>query len=153
MQVLIPSKIVHQIITALNLAKKREIGGIMMGEHIDENKFRINEITIQTHGGTLSSFIRSIKDFTEPLRSFFNRTKHEYTRFNYLGEWHSHQNFALIPSSKDTFTMEEIVMDPESNVNFAILLLVRIGQSGYLESTVTLYQPGRKNTSAEIIYE
>jgi hypothetical protein len=124
-----------------------------MGEHIDEGRFRIIEITIQTHGGTFASFIRYIQDFAEPLRSFFNRTKHEYTRFNYLGEWHSHQNFALIPSSKDTSTMEDIVMDPESNVNFVILLLVRIGQSGHLESTATLYQPGRKNTSAEIIYE
>lgn len=153
MQVLMPSEIAHIFITALDLADRSEIGGIMMGEHIDEDKFRIIEITIQTHGGTFSSFVRFVKDFTKPLRAFFNRTQYEYTRFNYLGEWHSHQNFALIPSSRDARTMHEIVMDPESNVNFVILLLVRIGSSGMLESTATLYLPGMRSAPAEVVYE
>lgn len=153
MQILIPSDIAHQFITAIDLGGNREVGGIMMGEHIDKDKFRIIEITVQTHGGSFASFIRFVQDITEPLRIFFNRTKHEYTRFNYLGEWHSHQNFALIPSSTDARTMHEIVMDPESNVNFVILLLVRIGPSGMLESTATLYLPGRGSASAEVVFE
>jgi hypothetical protein len=149
-----PNEVADQISTALDLAGRREIGGILMGEHIDEEIFRIIEITIQTHGGTVASFIRFMKDFTGSLRSFFDRTHHEYTRFNYLGEWHSHQNFALVPSKRDECTMHEIVTDPESNVNFVILLLVRIGTTGRLESTATLYQlGGRKSTSVEIVYE
>lgn len=153
MQILIPSKIAHQLVTALNHTENREIGGILLGEHVDKNKFRIIEITVQTHGGTFASFIRNAQDIIEPLRSFFNRTKHEYTRFNYLGEWHSHQNFALIPSSKDSETMNDIVMDPRSNVNFVTLLLVRIRASDLLESTATLYLPEMKNLVAEVIYE
>ena len=153
MQVLIPSDIAHKFIAALDLAENREIGGILMGEHIDEGKFRIIAITVQTHGGTFASFMRYVQDFTEPLRYFFNRTKHEYTRFNYLGEWHSHQNFPLIPSSTDAHTMKEIVMDPESNVNFAILLLVRTGSSGILESTATLYLPEMRSAVAEVVFE
>lgn len=153
MQILIPSDIAHQFITAIDLVGNREVGGILMGEHIDKDKFRIIEITVQTHGGTFASFMRFVQDITEPLRFFLNRTKHEYTRFNYLGEWHSHQNFALIPSSTDACTMHEIVMDPESNVNFVILLLVRIGSAGMLESTATLYLPGRGSAFAEVVFE
>ena len=153
MQIFIPSKIANHFISALNRAGDREIGGILMGEHVDEGKFRIIEITVQTHGGTFASFMRYIQDITEPLRSFFNRTKHEYTRFNYLGEWHSHQNFPLIPSLTDAETMHEIVIDPESNVNFVILLLVRIGPSGMLESTATLYLSGIRSAVAEVVFE
>jgi [CysO sulfur-carrier protein]-S-L-cysteine hydrolase len=153
MQVLIPSDIAHQFIIALDLVGNREVGGILMGEHVDKDKFRIIEITVQMHGGTFASFMRYVQDITEPLRSFFKRMKNEYTRFNYLGEWHSHQNFALIPSSTDAVTMHDIIMDPESNVNFVILLIVRIGASGMLESAATLYLPGMRSASAEVVFE
>jgi hypothetical protein len=153
MQILIPSKIARQFIIALKRSGNREIGGILMGEHVDEGIFRIVEITIQMRGGTFSSFVRHVKDFTEPLRSFFCRTKHEYIQFNYLGEWHSHHSFALIPSSTDAETMYDIVTDPESNVNFVILLLVRTNSSGVLESTATIYLPEMRSAVAEVVFE
>jgi len=77
MQILIPSDIAHQFITAIDLVGNREVGGILMGEHIDKDKFRIIEVTVQTHGGTFVSFMRFVQDTTEPLRFFFNRTKHD----------------------------------------------------------------------------
>src|SRR5438132_1173752 len=112
MQLLIPAEIVSHLGNALTQAGQREIGGILMGEHVGAETFRVREVTIQRKKGTFAAFVRMVAEILAPLRAFFEATKHDYTRFNYLGEWHSHHSFALQPSSRDHVTMYEMVMDP-----------------------------------------
>ena len=63
-----------------------------MGEHVGVDTFRVKDLTIQRKGGTFATFIRFIEEIIGPLRDFFSSTRHDYTRFNYLGEWHSHHS-------------------------------------------------------------
>jgi [CysO sulfur-carrier protein]-S-L-cysteine hydrolase len=153
MQLLIPPEIRSQIVDALAQAGQREIGGILMGEHVGPDTFRVKELTIQRKGGTFAAFIRIVTEILAPLRAFFDSTNHKYTRFNYLGEWHSHHSFALTPSGRDHMTMYDIVKDPQLGARFVVLLLVRLGDHGQFEGSVTVYQANRTLIAGSIIQE
>jgi [CysO sulfur-carrier protein]-S-L-cysteine hydrolase len=141
MKLILPRDITAQLVQALEKAGAREIGGILMGEHVEPDTFRVKAVTIQLKGGTFATFIRRVADVLAPLRSFFNKTHHDYTRFNYLGEWHSHHSFALSPSGQDNLTMQSMVMDSSLGARFVILLLVKQDRSGQFKGAVTVYQP------------
>ena len=153
MQLLITPDISQQLVDALRQAGQREIGGILMGEHVGHDTFRVKEITIQRKGGTFAAFIRMVEEILAPLLAFFDTTKHDYTRFNYLGEWHSHHSFALVPSGRDHTTMYNIVMDPQLRAHFVLLLLVKPDHHGQLKGSVTVYQPNKLPWAGSIIWE
>jgi hypothetical protein len=144
MQLLIPLTITSQLVEALAQAGDREIGGILMGEHVGLNTFRVKEITIQRKGGTFAAFIRIVADILAPLRAFFDSTRHQYTKYNYIGEWHSHHSFALSPSDRDHTTMYSMVMDPELGANFVVLLLVKLDENRDFQGNVTVYEPNMR---------
>lgn len=133
-----PDKHVQVLIAALRSAGDREIGGVLMGEHVGMDEFRILDMTIQRRGGTVSGFSRALGDAVSALLAFFRRTKNEYTRFNYLGEWHSHPQYAPYPSQTDNDTMMRIVNDIEVGANFAVLVIAKLS-NGSLCATASVY--------------
>src|SRR5437879_6060944 len=141
MQLLVPPEIASKLVEALTQAGRREIGGILMGEHVGLDVFRVKELTIQRKGGTFAAFVRIVAEILAPLRAFFDATKHDYARFNYLGEWHSHHSFELSPSGRDHMAMYEIVMDPQVGARFVVLLLIKLSDREQLDGGVTVYQP------------
>jgi len=124
-----------------------------MGEHIGPDTFRVKEITIQRKGGTFAAFIRMVEEILGPLLAFFDTTKHNYTKFNYLGEWHSHHSFALAPSRRDHTTMYNLVMNPQLGAHFILLLLVKPDHHGQLEGSVTVYQPNKTAFTGSVVQE
>lgn len=132
MKLRLPPDMVHKISGALQDAGTREIGGILMGEHIGADIFRVRNITIQRHSGSFASFVRAIQDFVAPLRHFFRTTNHDYTRFNYLGEWHSHPSFEPVPSVTDRQTMHDLIQDDNVGANFVVLMIVKLGDGNKL---------------------
>jgi len=153
MMILIPDQVADQLVHGLKEAGNREIGGILMGEHIDIGCFRICEVSVQSKGGTLSHFIRRCSQAIRPLMQFFEQTGRDYRRFNYLGEWHSHPSFPVEPSARDHKTMWEIVHDRTVGANFAVLLIVRLDADGTLMTTASVYAPGYPVYEAEIVRE
>ena len=153
MQLLIPPNITSQLFDALTDEGQREIGGILMGEHVSNDTFRVASVTVQRKGGTFAAFVRIVAEILSPLREFFESTRHEYTKHNYLGEWHSHHSFALSPSEKDQTTMYTMVMDPELGAHFVVLLLVKLGESGGIDGSVTIYQPHTKPRIGNVSFE
>lgn len=128
------------LLAALRKAGRREVGGILMGEHTGPNVFIVREMTAHRRGA-FTSFVRRIEDAIGKLRAFFQQTGHDYTRFNYLGEWHSHPSFSPYPSRTDDLSMLEIVLDETVGANFAILLIAKLGPDGALVFTVHTYLP------------
>jgi hypothetical protein len=153
MKVLLPQGIERRLIAALKEADNREIGGILMGEYVADDVYRVCDLTIQRLGGTLASFMRVVREILAPLRRFFHRTGYNFTQFNYLGEWHSHPSFAPYPSGIDAETMWEIVDSPQVGANFAILMVVQLNNTDCLEGTVTVYVPGRRTLEGELARE
>lgn len=152
-KILLPHVLQSRLIKELKMAQVREIGGIIMGEHVEQDIFRIYDLTVQQHEGTWISFVRKIEDSLKlSLRRFYRNTGFNYEKFNYLGEWHSHPSFNLQPSSRDRDSMWEIVQDPYVGVNFAILMIVKLEQ-GRLAGNVFLFAPGYDMMPAELIME
>ncbi len=139
-QITLPVHLRNKIQAALRKGGTREIGGVLMGEQIRPGVFRIVDLTIQMSGGTIASFIRSLVEALRALAQFFSQTDHSYTRFNYLGEWHSHPSFEPVPSGTDHETMLQIVSDPTVGASFAVLLIVKLNGSDSLSGSVTVYR-------------
>lgn len=136
----VPQNLTNKIEEALRRAGSRECGGILLGEHVGANHFELREITIQAPG-SLTAFIRTVGAAFKGLRDFFKRHNNEYSRFNYLGEWHSHPLFAPEPSSVDHASMRDIACDPNVGANFVVLMVVKLDDSAKLTGSAHTYLP------------
>lgn len=153
MRITLSTDIQKKMVQALKKAGSQEIGGILMGEHIESEIFRVVDITIQKNCGTVFSFMRLIDSVTQALRIFFEKTNRQYVRFNYLGEWHSHPSFSPLPSGKDIESMYEIVNDTEVGTNFVVLLIVRLNSSQLMEGTATAFFPNSRLIPCDLLLE
>lgn len=124
MNLLLPRSIRARLKAELRRAGEREIGGVLMAEQIAPGVFRVAQITVDHGAGTVVHFRRRIERHREQLQRFFAETGHDFSRYNYLGEWHSHPRFALHPSADDVSAMQELVRDP--TMEFAVLMIVRL---------------------------
>jgi len=150
MRVRLPLDIARRLVSELRSAGRREIGGLLMGEHVEGEVFRIVDISVQRHGGNSVCFVRRPEDHAAALEAFFESTCRDFTRFNYLGEWHSHPSFHASPSRQDLRSMQEIVEDPDVGVNFAVLLIVRSRGRDSLEASTTAFRAGTAPITVEL---
>jgi integrative and conjugative element protein (TIGR02256 family) len=110
---------------SLRRAGGYEIGGILMGEQVAPDHFRIVDFSVDEATGTAAHFVRSPAHHAEALESFFRRNGSDFRRFNYLGEWHSHPSFAVRPSREDMMSMQSFV-NSERDIDFSALVIVRL---------------------------
>jgi integrative and conjugative element protein (TIGR02256 family) len=150
MQLLLPSQVSNRLERELRRAGRQEIGGVLMGEHLHDEVFRIVEISVQRSGGTQACFIRNPSDHQAQLEQFFARYGNDYVRYNYLGEWHSHPSFDPMPSTSDMQTMQSIVDDPAVGVNFAVLLITKLGNNKRIEATAMAFRSGMSAMSVPL---
>ncbi len=124
-----------------------------MGEHVCDELFRVVDISVQRSGGSQVHFVRDASSHATQLQAFFARTGNDFTRFNYLGEWHSHPTFAPAPSSTDFDSMQSIVDNPDVGVNFLILLVFKLASRKRLAGTATVFRPHQPWTSVVVMTE
>lgn|SRR6185369_2674322 len=130
--------------TSLRKAGDREIGGLLMGEQLSPAHFRILDFSLDALSGSHMRFRRSPQTHQKTLDAFFERTGWNFQRFNYLGEWHSHPSFSVLPSGEDIQTMTEIVESETSVIDFAILLIVRLRWRYWIDCTLTFFARGQE---------
>jgi [CysO sulfur-carrier protein]-S-L-cysteine hydrolase len=145
-------EVVERMRAALERAGRREIGGVLMAEHTGPNQFEVLDLTIHSHG-TIVYFFRKVEEAVTHLRSFFLRANHDYVRFNYLGEWHSHPSFELEPSGKDDLSIREIAEDREVGANFVVLLIVKLADDGELLTKAYTYLPNGTKSKSTVTAE
>jgi integrative and conjugative element protein (TIGR02256 family) len=153
MQILLPPQVIKRLKRELRRAGNREIGGLLFGEHLRDELFRVVEISVQRSGGSQSCFIRNPKDHQAQLQEFFVRTGKNYSRFNYLGEWHSHPSFEPVPSLTDIQTMQSIVDDPGVGINFLVLLIAKLGSNKQIEMAASAFRAGTTPLSVALLAE
>ncbi|WP_278983727.1 Mov34/MPN/PAD-1 family protein [Sphingobium yanoikuyae] len=150
MIVTLPPDLITKFEKALSRAGTREIGGVLVGEHVADEEFRVVDLSVQRSGGTESCFVRHPKKHRRFMRSFFRRTGADYARFNYLGEWHSHPLYLPVPSTTDLAQMQLIVEDGSDAPLFAVLLIIRLDGGERIELGATAFTPGSAPTRVEI---
>jgi integrative and conjugative element protein (TIGR02256 family) len=133
-------------------AGKREIGGMLMGEDVGGQIFRIVDFSVDMERGTFSSFTRDSSKHDLALQTFFKETGADYKRFNYLGEWHTHPSFSVAPSVNDINAMQGIV-NGDGNVDFAFLFITKLRWIWQFECSAHLFIRGHQPIQCEVIYE
>lgn len=148
-----PHEISKRLANELKRAGRKEIGGLLLGEHTGGETFKIVEITLQTGRGTTSHFERDPESHRQQLDAFFHPTGNDCARFNYFGEWHSHPSFAPLPSSTDLESMETILADESVGANFLVLLIVRLVRGEGLAMSATVCTRSTHRVPAQIFKE
>jgi proteasome lid subunit RPN8/RPN11 len=148
----LPADIARKLQDALARSEKREIGGVMMAEHVAVNTFVVRDLTIHRRG-TFASFIRRIEEALATLTRFFESTRRNYERFNYIGEWHSHPSFEPSPSDRDHRSMMEIILDRSVGANFIVLMIVKLSPQGALIGSVHTYLPDGLCERSKLVIE
>lgn len=127
---------------ALRKAGRREIGGMLMAEQLAPSHFRIIDFSLDSFSGSHIAFRRDPEVHLQKLSEFFEQTGQDFARYNYLGEWHSHPSFAVLPSGEDMRTMTTIVEDRGADITFAALLILKLRYRFWLEHSLTIFQRG-----------
>lgn len=146
----IPTELLRRLERELARAGRREIGGVLVGEHVNNDCFRLLDFSVQRQGGSGACFTRDPAYHRPFLAQFFDKTGHDYQYFNYLGEWHSHPSFPVDPSTTDMQTMNDLLSDPEQNATFALLLICRLDPGSQLALAVAAFQAGRGATPVTV---
>lgn len=152
MQLLVPSDIRRTMRRQMVRARKREIGGILMGEEVSIQRFRIVDFSVDAESGTSGHFVRDADYHERELHAFFQRTGANYRRFNYLGEWHTHPSFDVQPSLQDIHSMQGLV-DSSRDVDFAVLLIARVKWLWCFQCSASLFVRQRAPTEIEVLFE
>lgn len=153
MHLLLTGTVLKRLRRELRRAGSQEIGGLLMGEHVRDDVFRIVDVSVQRSGGSAACFVRDPAQHEATRRAFFARTGSDYTRFNYLGEWHSHPTFEPVPSMVDIATMQSLVEDPAVGVNFLVLLVVKLAARHTIEGSATAFTARTPPTGVAMVSE
>jgi integrative and conjugative element protein (TIGR02256 family) len=109
-----------------------------MGEQLEPGRFRIVDFSVDSISGSYAHFVRSPEHHQAALDAFFAKTGSDFSRFNYLGEWHSHPNFPTLPSAEDMASMADLV-NGERNITFAVLMIVRLKWLTVLDASALVF--------------
>lgn len=143
MQIELAPDIETRLRKALRSAGRREIGGMLFAEQLAPSRFRVMDFSVDLYSGSHTNFRRDPRAHEQALNAFFERTGKDFSRFNYLGEWHSHPSFSVRPSVEDVATMTEIVSGERNAISFAVLLIVRLRLCFWLDHSWTVFARGQ----------
>lgn len=124
-----------RLLRELRRAGSDEIGGVLVTERVADRVFRIVDLSVQRRGGSYAAFSRDATLHKRFMRRFLDLTSHQYERFNYLGEWHSHPSFPALPSATDVRTMHALLNASDQVATFLVLLIVKRSTTGKLEGS------------------
>lgn len=141
MQIELGPEVRSRLQEALRRAGRREIGGMIFAEQIASSHFCVVDFSLDVLSGSRTEFNRDPAVHRQALDDFFRRTGYDFTRFNYLGEWHSHPSFSAHPSLHDIATMTDLVENGEE-ISFAVLMIVRLRLRLWMDCTFTAFARG-----------
>lgn len=127
-EIVLSKRCVTKLKRELKRAGTKEIGGVLAGQDLGDGRFLVLDLSVQ-RDGSFSHFRRSSPKHHRFMQQFFERTGHDYQRFNYLGEWHSHPSFPALPSQTDFSQMQKLIEERDQNAQFLVLLVVKMPKS------------------------
>lgn len=140
MKVALAADQAEKLVSALGRAGVKEIGGQLFGEQLAPSDFKVTELSVQSRPGSFARFVVDLMQAAKDAVRFFDRTEHRYTRYNYIGEWHSHPSFQIRPSGPDIAAMRSIVDDEKFAGSFAVMMIVRL-DVGRLTAGAWVFDP------------
>lgn len=150
MKIIVKKEVADKIKKAVKKAGKKEIKGACFAEKIDDNIFEIEDVYISKIGSfSFSNLVVSFK-YRMFENKYFKKHSNDYEKHNYIGDWHSHPSFELVPSSYDK---KEVIDElSKSNAHFLIQIIVKISNEN-LQMKCYHYNLNTIATPCEIIIE
>lgn len=142
MRIELAPEIETRLSKALRSAGRRETGGMLFAEQLAPSHFRVIDFSVDLYSGSHTHFQRDPRIHQRALDAFFDRTGRDFSRYNYLGEWHSHPSFSVAPSVEDVATMTELVGNGRTAITFAVLLIVRLRLRLWMDYSLTIFARG-----------
>ncbi len=152
-EIVLPANVAAKLRRELRRAGDREIGGVLAGEDLGGGRFLVVDLSVQRAGGGVAHFVRDPSAHRRFIRRFLARTGNNYSRFNYLGEWHSHPSFPALPSGTDLRQMQGLIDERVQPANFLVLLVVKLGRGGEFEATAHAFRRGTHVVQARVACE
>ena len=150
MKISLSPEIEPRLRKVLREAGKREIGGLLFAEQLAPARFRLMDFSVDISSGSHTHFRRDPQAHRAALSEFFRKTEHDFARFNYLGEWHSHPSFSVTPSSEDVRTMQSLVDNETGEISFSLLMIVRLRFRFWMDCSLTTFARGHRPQRARI---
>lgn len=107
-----------------------EAGGLMVGEHVGENAFRVTDVSLTI--GEPNRYYLDPADH-ESFVGAFRAKCPDAARFGLIGSWHSHPSGEPQPSARDLQTLKATMAHPSTDLAFKVLLIVCRDTDGQLQ--------------------
>ena len=128
-----------------------EAGGLMMGEKVGENTFRVMDASL-TIGEPYRYHLDPAEHraFVEAFRAKFP----DGSRFGLIGSWHSHPSGDPKPSASDLQTLKDTMAHPSTDLAFKVPLIVCLDTGDQLRTAgVVLIREPRVLSKIEVSME
>ncbi len=151
MKIIIPQKITKIIYNQVKKHSPNETKGALFARRINDELFEIDAVYLEKKIGSFAFVVLENNSKYKEFQKKYNKTHHfDFKNHNYIGDWHSHPSFELIPSGYD---IKEVQNDLEkSNANFLIQIIVKVSNDRLIGNAF-LYDNNKSAEKIELIIE
>ena len=128
-----------------------EVGGVMMGEHLEKHTFRVTGVSLTM--GADRQYYFDPKEH-QPFVDAFLAESSGRNGTSFIGHWHSHPSGSLTPSPTDLETLKNNMASPLCDLCFMVLLIVCLGENDRLGAEgVVLVRDSKTPSEIEVTIE
>jgi proteasome lid subunit RPN8/RPN11 len=125
LEIIIPKKISLILIKQISKHSPLETKGALFAEDLGNDTFKIDEVYLEPKPGT-TTFVKLYinQEYLSFQKNYHKFRKNNFSKYNYIGDWHSHPLFECLPSSYDVSEVEEDIK--KSNAIFLVQIILKV---------------------------
>jgi proteasome lid subunit RPN8/RPN11 len=125
LEIIIPKKISLILIKQISKHSPLETKGALFAEDLGNDTFKIDGVYLEPKPGT-TTFVKLYinQEYVSFQKNYHKFRKNNFSKYNYIGDWHSHPLFECLPSSYDVSEVEEDIK--KSNAIFLVQLILKV---------------------------
>ncbi len=125
MEIIIPKEITLRLIKQISKYSPLETKGALFAEDLGNDTFKIDEVYLEPKPGT-TTFVKLYinHEYVTFQKNYHKLRNNNFSKYNYIGDWHSHPLFECYPSSYDVSEVEKDMK--QSNAIFLVQLILKV---------------------------
>jgi len=125
LEIIIPKEITLRLIKQISKYSPLETKGALFAEDLGNDTFKIDEVYLEPKPGT-TTFVKLYinHEYVTFQKNYHKLRKNNFSKYNYIGDWHSHPLFECFPSSYDVSEVEKDMK--QSNAIFLVQLILKV---------------------------
>ena len=119
-RVILSEAVAAKIRDGIPRASQIEAGGVMLGEHVGDNTFRVTDVSLKL--GRHRYYYCDPPEHQPFVDEFLARFP-DRKRFGLLGTWHSHPSGIAMPGRGDLRTLKDKMTSPLCDLSFMVMMI------------------------------